>query len=296
MRVIYLPIASMLLFAGVLFFPKVGGLFIPFSPLLLLLYLNEPAREKRSDIFFGLSIAACIAIEPYISIYYVVTVVFTALLINRMRKQPDSNWLPVAVAPLPAFILGFSMLYFFTGVRNSVVEYVTTMLEALIVTAKSSSEGNAAAYADIVSKNLDLAAISVVLVFPGLIYLALVLIAYFTKTVFTKIKKEEHEVFRIPDNLVWAMLGGFAFFFMSDVFMRSIAINTLFIFSGLYFLQGFEILRYWLNRFKITGIFKALIYILMFSEPPLMLILVFFGLFSIWFNFVGKSESKSVES
>ena len=115
--------------------------------------------------------------------------------------------------------------------------------------------------------------------------------ATWTKNVFYKIKKLPHEIFRIPDNLVWFMLLGLAFFFSGDVYMRSIALNAIFVFGGLYFLQGLEILRFWLTRFKLSWILKLIVYLLLIIEPPIMLFVALAGLFSIWFNFFGKTET-----
>jgi uncharacterized protein YybS (DUF2232 family) len=295
MRVFYLPAASLILFAAVLFFPRIGGLFIPFSPLLLLLYFSEPAREKKSDILLLAVIALCAAFEPYLSVYYVITVMFTAYMINRFQNMPDSNWLPVAASPIPAFVVSSVLVFFSESVRGSLIENVINILETLVKAAKDAPDTGAAAYAAVVEKNMDLAALSLVLIFPGLIFLTSVLVAYFTKTFFYKIKKYPHEVFRLPDNLVWVMLAGLAFFFTKDVYMRSVAFNTLLVFAGLYFIQGFEVLRHWVHRFKLAGIFKAIIYIIIFSEPPLMLALAMVGLFTIWFNFFGKPKQESTE-
>ncbi|QAR32160.1 DUF2232 domain-containing protein [Geovibrio thiophilus] len=296
MRVFYLPVASIALFAAVLFFPRVGGLFIPFSPLLLLLYLAEPAREKISDILFLVLVGLCAAFEPFISAYYAMTVIFTAFMIYRWQNKPESNWLPVAASPIPAFILSAVFVFFTDSMRSSLTENVTEILKVLVEAAKKAPETGAASYAAVVEKNMDLAALSLVLIFPGIIFLTSVLVAYFTKTFFYKIKKQEHEVFRLPDNLVWVMLAGLAFFFMGDVYMRSVAFNTLLVFGGLYFIQGFEVLRRWVHRFRLAGIFKAVIYIIIFSEPPLMLALALVGLFSIWFNFFGKPKQDETGS
>lgn len=296
MRVFYLPVASIVLFAAVLFFPRIGGLFIPFSPLLLLLYLAEQAREKSSDILFLVLVGACAAFEPFISMYYVLTVIFTAFMIYRWQNRPESNWIPVAAAPVPAFVLSSVLVFFAEGVRTALISNVTEVLKILVDAAKKAPETGAAAYAVIVEKNMDMAALSLVLIFPGMIFLTSVLVAYFTKTFFYKIKKSEHEIFRLPDNLVWVMLAGLAFFFTNDLYMRSVAFNTLLIFGGLYLIQGFEVLRHWVHRFKLAGIFKAIIYIIIFSEPPLMLALAFVGLFSIWFNFFGKPKQETTEN
>ncbi|MGE4496592.1 MAG: DUF2232 domain-containing protein [Deferribacterales bacterium] len=296
MRVFYLPAASIALFAAILFFPTFGGLFIPFSPLLLLLYLTDPAREKRSDILFLVLTGSCAAYEPYFTAYYAVTVIFTAFMIYRWQNRPESGWLPVAAAPIPAFILSSVLVFFVESVRASLTENVTSVLKILVEAAKKAPDTGAAAYAAIVEKNMDMAALSLVLIFPGMIFLTSVLVAYFTKTFFYKIKKCEHEVFRLPDNLVWVMLAGLAFFFTGDLYLRSAAFNTLLVFGGLYLIQGFEVLRHWVHRFKLAGIFKAIIYIIIFSEPPLMLALALVGLFSIWFNFFGKPKQETTEN
>lgn len=294
MKVFYLPVLSLLLFSAVIYFPAFGGLFVPFSPLVLLLYLADYGREKSSDLLFLGILAVCMVFQPYITLYYIATIAFTAYIIYSMSGNEKSSWLPVVLAPVPALAVSSFIVYMMEGLRDEMVALVTDMLMKIIEAAKNAPpESTASSYALVVENNIDLAALSMVLASPGLIFVAVVLIAYFTKTFFYKIKKAEHEVFRLPDNYVWFMLGGLAFFFAGDPILRSLAFNTLLIFTSLYFIQGFEVMRHWLNRFKLHVIFKAIIYIIVFSEPPLMLGLSLAGLFSIWFNLFGKPPAKT---
>lgn len=294
MKVFYLPILSLLLFSVVIFFPAFGGLFVPFAPLSLLLYLSDYGREKSSDLLFVGLIVLCMVFQPYATIYYTATVAFTAYIIYRLSGSEQSSWLPVTLAPLPAFLISSFVVYFVESMRNEMVASITGVLLRLIETAKNAPpETNASAYAAIVEKNLDLAAISMVMIAPGLIFIAVTMMAYLTKTFYYKFKKAEHEIYRLPDNYVWFMLGGLGFFFVNDPILRSIGFNTLLVFSALYFIQGFEVVRFWLNKYKLHIIFKAVIYIIIFSEPPLMCGLALVGLFSVWFNFFGVSPTKS---
>jgi len=77
--------------------------------------------------------------------------------------------------------------------------------------------------------------------------------------------------------------------------MRFIGINVALAFLVLYSFQGFEIIQYWLNKFKVLPILKAIIFVFIFSEPPIILVISMIGLFSVWFNFYGKPPEEEQE-
>jgi hypothetical protein len=295
MRVFYLPVLSILIFAVNIFLPRMGVLLSPFSPLLLLLYLSDKERDKVSDILSIVVLLAFALYKPIFAGYYIVMVLFGAyLILYTYQKRINSNWLSVALAPVPALLIAGVLIYAVDETRQELINYVKQMLEGFIETVKNAPETSMTPYAAAVEKNIDQAALSAVLLFPGMNYSFVSIITYFTKIFYHKIKKQKHEPFRMPDSYVWIMLAGLSFFFFQDPILRSVAFNTMLIFISLYFYQGFEIMRHWLHRFKMMGFLKAVIYIIIFSEPPLILVLSLVGLFSIWVNLYGKTKPEEL--
>ncbi len=99
----------------------------------------------------------------------------------------------------------------------------------------------------------------------------------------------------MPDNLVWILIASFGLIFMPSLYVRFAGVNLAIIFLTLYAFQGFEIILFWMNKFKIIPLIKAVIFIFIFSEPPIILIISLIGLFSVWFNFYGKPPKEEQE-
>jgi uncharacterized protein YybS (DUF2232 family) len=119
--------------------------------------------------------------------------------------------------------------------------------------------------------------------------------AFVSLRLFQKIKNIPADRFRLPDNFVWMLIAGFAMIFFNSFTVRFIGLNIAMMFLTLYAFQGFDIVLYWMNRFKVLPFIKAIIFVFIFSEPPIILIISLIGLFSVWFNFYGKEPEEEQE-
>ncbi|WP_022851216.1 DUF2232 domain-containing protein [Limisalsivibrio acetivorans] len=297
MSIIYLPLASLALFGANIFYPSMGILLSLFAPLLLLLYLVDERREKLSDIISATALIVSAYFFPIMAGYYAVMVLFTAYFIlycNRNNLYP--NWLPVAGSPIPIFLVAAFVVYLLPDSRDMLIDIVKQLLTNMTEAVKQSPNNEVPEhYIAVLEQNIDQAARSAVFIFPGLNYSFVSLIAYFTMNFFLKMKKSEHIPFRLPDNAVWIMIAGVACFFIGGEIPRSIGMNTLLIFTSLYFFQGFEIVRFWLGRFNVFPLIKAILYILIFSQFTLIILIALQGLFSIWLNMYPRPEEEKTE-
>jgi hypothetical protein len=196
-------------------------------------------------------------------------------------------------AAFVSFIVTFGIIYGIPAYRAGLVEFTSNALNTFINAAKEANAPMTQSpyFAQIEANKAD-AALSVVLIFPAFNYMYTVFAAFISLRLFAKIKKMQTERFRLPDNLVWILIAGFALIFTPFFYGRFVGVNIAMMFIVLYAFQGFDIILFWMNKFRVIPMIKAIIFIFIFSEPPIILVISLVGLFSVWFNFYGKEPKE----
>jgi len=294
MHIALYPLTAVILFAANAIIPQVGIVAAVFSPLVLLLYLSHPERSKQYDILLALLIGGIAVLSPIVAGFFIISPLFSSFFVRyTIRNKMQESWLPIAGSAALTFAVAFVVIYTFDSYREDLAEFTANAMQTFINAAK---EANApmiqSPYFIQIEQNLNKTALALVLIFPAFNYMYSVFSAYVSVNLFAKIKQKELAVFRLPDNAVWILIVSFGFIFVPFFYGRFIGMNLSLIFLVLYAFQGFEIIHYWLNRFKVMPLIKAIIYIFIFSEPPVILIISLVGLFSVWFNFYGKKEEE----
>lgn len=92
--------------------------------------------------------------------------------------------------------------------------------------------------------------------------------------------------FKLPEWLVWPTLGFAALFIFGQHAIQTVGLNGLKFFLALYALQGLSIISFLLNKFRVGGLFRALVVVtIILMGIPLV---VGFGFFDQWFDFRKK--------
>ncbi|PLX67957.1 MAG: hypothetical protein C0603_07540 [Denitrovibrio sp.] len=291
------PLISIVLYASNAFIPQLGIVASIFSPLVLMLYLAHPDRAKHYDLFFIVLIIALAVFNHILAGFYVASIVFTAFFVRFCnRNDIQRSWLPVAGSASLAFFIIFTVIYGVSSYQTELVEFTSGALKSFMDAAK---EINApmvqSPYFTHIENNMKQTALSLVLMFPAFNYIYVAIAAFVSLNLFAKIKSVPIVPFRMPDNLVWLLIASFGLIFTPSLYVIFAGVNLSIIFLTLYAFQGSEILLFWMVRFKVLPLIKAVIFIFIFSEPPIILILSLVGLFSVWFNFYGKPPEEEQE-
>ncbi len=98
-----------------------------------------------------------------------------------------------------------------------------------------------------------------------------------------------------PEVMIWGVIGaGFSLFLPISI-MKLAAINILIVLTLIYVFHGLSIVLFLLNRFKVPGWARTIIYIIMFAQQIFLFVLVLAGLFDQWVDF-RKIHRKKVET
>ncbi|MFP3982767.1 MAG: DUF2232 domain-containing protein [Desulfurivibrionaceae bacterium] len=94
----------------------------------------------------------------------------------------------------------------------------------------------------------------------------------------------EFNKWRVPDKLVWLLIGaGFALLLPQPV-IQGIGLNLFLILGLVYSLQGLAVLSFLLTKWEVPILFQVIIFSLILLQTYSIIILAFLGLADIWFN------------
>lgn len=279
-------IISILFFATNLIFPQVGFILTLFAPIFVLKYLMDE-RASKIDHFMALTLTVILGVfSLYLLFYFVFLCVFPSLVINYFFKQKKDYKVDVIViASLPIFLMSLFIIFFMIEYKNSIISYMVQYLDMIIENYKNTVDNfQANSYLSYISKNKEMIATTFVYLMPSISFvytsfLTLILRKYyFRKTQMLEVR------YRVNEKLVYLFIIGGFFILSKNVTFKFISYNTLIIFAALFFYQGLDIVNYYFNKWK-SGIFlRVIVYLLVFSEPYVMLLISIFGLFDNWFD------------
>ena len=133
-----------------------------------------------------------------------------------------------------------------------------------------------------------------VLIFPGLIIMGALLLAWFNfmaarivlaRKEFLPAYLADLKKWKVHDNLIWFAIG-FGFLAILPVSpLRGIGVNGLMVLSMVYFFAGLCVVSYWFDLKTVPIVLRVLTYSLIAVQQYLGLIVIGLGLFDLWFDF-----------
>jgi len=100
-----------------------------------------------------------------------------------------------------------------------------------------------------------------------------------------RIAGERFSRIRLPEHLVWVLIAS-GFGLMAPVEPLSLAaLNLLTFLLPLYFLQGLAVVSAWFQRRRVSPVFRALGYAMIFILNPMPLVVTCVGVFDLWVDF-----------
>lgn len=279
-------IISILFFATNLIFPQVGFILTLFAPIFVLKYLMDE-RASKIDHFMALTLTVILGVfSLYLLFYFVFLCVFPSLVINYFFKQKNDYKVDVIViASLPVFLMSLFIIFFMIEYKNSIISYMVQYLDMIIENYKNNVDNfQANSYLSYISKNKEMIATTFVHLMPSISFVYASFITLILRKYYFR-KNQMLEVrYRVNEKLVYLFIIGGFFILSKNVTFKFISYNTLIIFAALFFYQGLDIVNYYFNKWK-SGIFlRVIVYLLIFSEPYVMLLISIFGLFDNWFD------------
>lgn len=97
---------------------------------------------------------------------------------------------------------------------------------------------------------------------------------------------------KAPETLVWGLISsGFALFFFSGA-IKWIGLNALIILTAIYLIQGFSILLFFLNKYRVPPWIRIGIYLVIAFQQLFFVLLSAAGLFDQWIDFrkIGREK------
>jgi len=94
----------------------------------------------------------------------------------------------------------------------------------------------------------------------------------------------EHRLWQLPDRLVWLLIGSIILSLLPLGNMRLAGINSLIVFSFVYFFQGFSIFVFFMNKWNVPLFLRALFYGMMLFQSFGTMLLLVIGIGDVWIN------------
>jgi len=91
--------------------------------------------------------------------------------------------------------------------------------------------------------------------------------------------------FKTPDHLVWPVIAGGIFVLFLGGAWATVGVNLLLICGSIYLVQGIAVTHHFFLRSNLPIILKSIGYFLLFSQPPLLLVVCCLGFADVWANF-----------
>lgn len=282
------PILSLVSFYTIFLTPQFAIFLLFLSPLFLLIYMEKEDRSRKTDIVSFIIFLGTSFLDPLQSLYFIPMVLIPVVILwrNRLGLLGGSYMAPV-VGPLPLLALITFMLTvtpeFRAEIEKLMLEFVANLTAPFENSPERFTDAGTISY---ILANKERAAYYLTYLLPAASYMLVSVYLYIIdrlRPLFVDgfILKRD---FRMPDWFVWMLIaGGFLILFKYEP-LRLLSFNILIIFGILYFFQGLQLMLNLFDKFKVSRIFRLLIYFFLFTEPPVIVVLSLFGLFSIWYR------------
>ncbi|MFH1874353.1 MAG: DUF2232 domain-containing protein [Pseudomonadota bacterium] len=200
-----------------------------------------------------------------------------------------------------------AIIIFFVGVSDLVVSLKSYLefIVAEIARVQSESDAYNTQTALFLNQGPQIAGF-VLKIFPAIIFVLTLFAVVINQLLFQRIvmrkslfyagQKWEVAEFRMPDNLIWVLLGSAGAFLVGQYVLNwssltYLGLNVLISFTILYFFQGLSIVAFFVRRIK--PLFRVLFYlVLIFFFQFFAILIIGLGLAEVWVNFRQRFSSK----
>ncbi len=101
-----------------------------------------------------------------------------------------------------------------------------------------------------------------------------------------------YSTWKLPEQLVWLPICAAACYIFGPGPWKIIALNALIISGVVYFFQGLAVLLHLLDRLRVPGYFRIILYGILVIQSYGLILLSLLGIGDIWFNLRTETESR----
>lgn len=88
-----------------------------------------------------------------------------------------------------------------------------------------------------------------------------------------------------PERLIWLLIAGGGMLLIPVEWARVTCLNLLFVCLFIYLFQGLAIISFFFHRKHVPRLFRMILYVLIFVQQYVTILVVAIGLFDLWFDF-----------
>ena len=227
-------------------------------------------------------------------VFIIIPYIFS-ILISKKNSLAKSIYYPVLTVFFIIFVTVISYLYFnkidvhslLNFYSNAILKNMMSVYKQIGVTYLTTAKMR-----PIISKLL----MDILLLLPSIVVTFSWMGPWFSFIILRKFsKKTPSEFFKNNENLLlWKSSDFFILFLLSGIIVaifsngiyKFIGYNIILLSSSVYLVQGLTIISFFFNKLNLNLFLRTLVYILIILfNNPLIIFVIFMGIFDIWFNF-----------
>jgi uncharacterized protein YybS (DUF2232 family) len=101
----------------------------------------------------------------------------------------------------------------------------------------------------------------------------------------------DHQTWRLPDKLIWLLIGGAIITIIPVAPLRIFGGNLLICIGLIYIFQGFAVMSFFLHKWNVPQVFRFLLYAMMLFQSFGTVLLLILGIGEVWFNLRGLRKN-----
>ncbi len=289
-----LYMALMVIYAVYLFAFQFASLAGIFAPYIFLCFAASNRGGRLSYLLLaGIFALGAAMVSLPLTAFFIGTAILPGLaLIFFHRGGRPYSWKAVLLSPIPAVVITAAVLLFMPAIRSGLEDLIVKLIEQAAAPIGGIDAGKAQmgdTFAFYYNQRAAIAA-SFIALAPAFMYVSVAFVTYATEKVFYNIRPAD--ILPLPDFLLAAVILSGLCLVIPRLGMEKAGWNGLVITGSLYFMRGFDIIRYYMNRWRIVMLVRVLLYILIFMQQFLNVAVAVLGFISIYKNPVRENETE----
>lgn len=106
----------------------------------------------------------------------------------------------------------------------------------------------------------------------------------------------DHQTWRLPDKLIWLLIGGAVITVLPLTPLRVVGSNLLICMGLVYIFQGFAVLSFFLHKWKAPQVVRFLLYAMMLFQSFGTLLLLIIGIGEVWLDLRRLKKPKDLHN
>lgn len=297
LKEILLPVILVLaIFLAVLVFPPFGMVVGVLSPVPLIV-ISLRKGKQAGLICTGLVLLVILVVMGmrqamfFLAEYAVMAMIMAETLRLQLPFEKNIFFSALGTAALSGILLWFV----FAGNEVSLTEFLQQQIKTQIEQSVDSLKGMGKDMGDLDEDFIDETSRSFAASYPGIIVISSLFGAWVNYSVVRAIMLRfygkavlfngKFSTWMLPDQFIWIFILSAASLFLSEGAVSALGLNLFVIAVVIYCLQGMAVAVHFLEKKSVPFFLWVLAFVLIFTQPLLIGVLVGLGLFEMWADF-----------